>query len=107
MSASANVAGTDAAIAMPWRAYLVEARLEFLRVLRTPAFAVPTLLFPPLFYLLFGLLLNHGSAGAAQYLFHFSLASRWPRPHRASRSGDGSAAAAPVRPSPRRRPASA
>ena len=26
-------------------------------------------MFPPLFYLLFGLLLNHGNAGAAQYLF--------------------------------------
>lgn len=50
-------------------AYLMEARYEFLRVLRTPAFVVPTLLFPPLFYLLFGLLLNHGSAGAARYLF--------------------------------------
>lgn len=50
-------------------AYLLEAKFEFLRVLRTPSFAVPTLLFPPLFYLLFGLLLNHGNAGAAHYLF--------------------------------------
>jgi ABC-2 type transport system permease protein len=49
--------------------YVLEAKYEFLRVLRTPAFAAPTLLFPPLFYLLFGLLLNHGNAGAAQYLF--------------------------------------
>lgn len=51
------------------RAYLLEARYEFLRVLRTPAFALPTLLFPPLFYLLFGLLLNRASSGAAHYLF--------------------------------------
>lgn len=50
-------------------AYALESRFEFLRVLRTPAFAVPTLLFPPLFYLLFGLLLNRGSANAAHYLF--------------------------------------
>jgi ABC-2 type transport system permease protein len=50
-------------------AYRLEARYEILRVLRTPAFAVPTLMFPPLFYLLFGLLLNHGNAGAAHYLF--------------------------------------
>jgi ABC-2 type transport system permease protein len=50
-------------------AYLLESKYEFLRVLRTPAFAVPTLLFPPLFYLLFGLLLNRGSANAAHYLF--------------------------------------
>ena len=49
--------------------YALEAKYEFLRVLRTPAFAVPTLLFPPLFYLLFGLLLNRGSADAAHYLF--------------------------------------
>lgn len=51
------------------QSYLLEAKYEFLRVLRTPAFAVPTLLFPPLFYLLFGLLLNRGSANAAHYLF--------------------------------------
>ncbi|HEX6834869.1 MAG TPA: ABC transporter permease [Rudaea sp.] len=50
-------------------AYLLESKFEFLRVLRTPAFAVPTLLFPPMFYLLFGLLLNRGSANAAHYLF--------------------------------------
>ncbi len=35
----------------PTRAWWLEARCEFLRVLRTPSFAVPTLLFPPLFYL--------------------------------------------------------
>ena len=51
------------------RAYALEAKFEFLRVLRTPAFAVPTLLFPPMFYLLFGLLLNRGSPNAAHYLF--------------------------------------
>ena len=51
------------------RTYGLEAKYEFLRVLRTPAFAVPTLLFPPMFYLLFGLLLNRGSDNAAHYLF--------------------------------------
>jgi len=50
-------------------AYALEAKFEFLRVLRTPAFAGPTLLFPPMFYLLFGLILNRGNAGAAHYLF--------------------------------------
>src|SRR3954452_16475929 len=49
--------------------YLLEAKFEFLRVLRTPAFAVPTLLFPPMFYLLFGLILNRDNANAAHYLF--------------------------------------
>jgi ABC-2 type transport system permease protein len=49
--------------------YALEAKYEFLRVLRTPAFAAPTLLFPPMFYLLFGLLMNHGNRDAAKYLF--------------------------------------
>jgi ABC-2 type transport system permease protein len=53
----------------PMLAYALEAKYEFLRVLRTPAFAFPTLLFPPMFYLLFGLLLNRGSDNAAHYLF--------------------------------------
>jgi ABC-2 type transport system permease protein len=50
-------------------AYALEAKYEFLRVLRTPAFAIPSLMFPPLFYLLFAILLNHGNDGAAHYLF--------------------------------------
>ena len=48
--------------------YVREARYEFLRVLRTPAFSVPTLVFAPMFYLLFGVLLNRGNAQAASYL---------------------------------------
>lgn len=63
------VIGDRHSYAATLRIYLLETRYEFLRVLRTPAFAVPTLLFPPLFYLLFGLLLNHGNAAAAHYLF--------------------------------------
>ena len=50
-----------------WRSYALEAKYEFLRLLRTPIFALPTLLFPLLFYVLFGVLLKQGS-GAAQYL---------------------------------------
>lgn len=45
------------------RCYLLEARHEFLRLLRTPMFCLPTLLFPAMFYLLFGVLLNRGKAG--------------------------------------------
>lgn len=45
------------------RAYLLEAQYEFLRLLRTPSFALPTILFPAMFYLLFGILLNHASHG--------------------------------------------
>ncbi len=50
------------------RSYLLEARYEFMRTLRTPSFALPTLLFPALFYVLFGVLLNRGNSNAAQYL---------------------------------------
>jgi len=50
------------------RCYWLEARSEFLRVLRAPAFAVPTLVFPPMFYLLFGVLLNGGHGKASSYL---------------------------------------
>jgi ABC-2 type transport system permease protein len=39
------------------RAYLVEARYEFLRMLRAPAFAGPFLALPVLLYLLFGVVL--------------------------------------------------
>lgn len=52
---------TVSAGAMPtgrlWAAYLREMRFEFLKMLRTPAFSVPTLFFPVMFYLLFGVLL--------------------------------------------------
>ena len=54
----------------PWRSLALEARCEFLRLLRTPGFVVPTLLFPLMFYLLFGVLLAGGKSSydAARYL---------------------------------------
>ncbi|MDB6163977.1 MAG: transporter permease [Xanthomonadaceae bacterium] len=50
--------------------YWLEARCEFLRLLRAPSFAIPTLVFPPMFYLLFGLLLARpgGDGRIASYL---------------------------------------
>jgi ABC-2 type transport system permease protein len=49
--------------------YLLEARYEFIRLLRTPSFSLPTLLFPSMFYLLFGIVLNRSDSGdAARYL---------------------------------------
>lgn len=48
------------------RSRLLEARYEFIGLLRTPMFALPTLLFPLMFYLLFGVAMNRG--GASQYL---------------------------------------
>lgn len=51
----------------PLRCYWLEAKYEFLRLLRTPSFALPTLLFPALFYVLFGVVLagsrNGGDMG--------------------------------------------
>lgn len=46
----------------------LEARNEFLSKWRTPVFALPTLLFPVVFYLMFAVLLNRGNAEAATYL---------------------------------------
>jgi ABC-2 type transport system permease protein len=54
---------TRAAWLRPYRAELLA---ELRRTWRTPAFVVPSLLFPVLFYLLFGILLGHGRA--ASYL---------------------------------------
>lgn len=54
-----------------WAAYFGEIRFEFIKSLRTPAFAVPTLFFPILFYLLFGVFLGsmRGNTGMSQYVF--------------------------------------
>jgi ABC-2 type transport system permease protein len=51
-------------------AYLGDMRFEFIKMLRTPAFAVPTLLFPAMFYLLFGVLMS-GHADPATNLSTF------------------------------------
>ena len=53
----------------PWRSYLREAKCEFMRMLREPAFGVPVMALPAMFYLLFGVVLARGDANAAaQYL---------------------------------------
>ena len=51
-----------------WHAYAKEARYEFIRLWRTPAFSLPVLLFPAMFYLLFGVLMSRGNAHAATFL---------------------------------------
>jgi len=59
--ASNDLAGAPLSQSLPWartlRIYLREALNEFLGVLRTPAFAIPTIAFPAVFYAVFALLL--------------------------------------------------
>lgn len=43
-----------------WRIYALEAKYEFLKSLRMPAYLVPTLSFPLVFYLLFGVAMKRG-----------------------------------------------
>lgn len=52
-----------------FNAYLQEARSELLRYLRNPGFLLPVILFPTVFYLMFGVVLAHAQApGMARYL---------------------------------------
>lgn len=44
--------------------YLVEAKYEFLKLVRLPAFAIPTILFPSVFYVFFALAMGSKSGGA-------------------------------------------
>ena len=48
--------------------YVTEAKYEFLRMLRMPMFAMPALIFPAMFYLLFGVLMGKGRAEVSAYL---------------------------------------
>ena len=55
----------------PLRVHALEAWFEFLRTLRTPAFALPTLSFPLVFYIVFAVVVpgSWGSYQKAAYLF--------------------------------------
>lgn len=53
---------------MSARVYLLETKYELIKLLRLPAFLIPTLGFPVMFYVLFGLLMNRSSNGASTYL---------------------------------------
>jgi ABC-2 type transport system permease protein len=70
IGATSNVSTTAS---MPFRrvlgAYLAEARSECLRYMRNPGFMLPILLFPTMFYLLFGIVMAKSEgADAARYL---------------------------------------
>ncbi|MBN8922406.1 MAG: ABC transporter permease [Rhodanobacter sp. 68-29] len=72
MNTVAAVPVNAAASAMPpgrvLGAYLAEARSECLRYLRAPSFVLPMTLFSTVFYLMFGVLLNHPGSNASHYL---------------------------------------
>ncbi len=51
-----------------YKIYLTEARFEFIRMLRMPMFALPALVFPAMFYLLFGVLMGRGKSDMSAYL---------------------------------------
>jgi ABC-2 type transport system permease protein len=71
MSTTPSVRNLDLSVqmplAMPWRrllnAYVQEARSECLRYLRLPSFVLPVMLFPTVFYLMFGVVMG-GRSGA-------------------------------------------
>jgi ABC-2 type transport system permease protein len=48
------------------RVYRLESKYELLKMLRLPLFVVPALGFPVMFYILFGLVMSSGSAGATR-----------------------------------------
>lgn len=66
---NASYAPVSMSASRTWSAYLGDMRIEFLKALRTPAFSVPTLFFPIMFYGLFGIMLGslRGNGGIAQY----------------------------------------
>jgi ABC-2 type transport system permease protein len=49
------------------RIFTLEARYEFLKLLRMPAYIVPTLAFPLVFYMLFGVALRQGTHGSFDF----------------------------------------
>ena len=57
------------------RVFLVETRMECIRLLRSPAFAVPIILFPLMFYGLFGLALGNAGATTHPDSARFALAT--------------------------------
>lgn len=75
MSATATALDRPAARRRPGRLlviFLKEAKFEFLKLARLPIYALSTILFPVMFYVLFGLLMNRGQelsrVGVATYL---------------------------------------
>ena len=56
------------------RTYWLESKLEFLKNLRLPVFSLSTLLFPVMFYLMFGLAFGGGPIGSVPRPLYFAVA---------------------------------
>jgi ABC-2 type transport system permease protein len=51
-----------------WRIYALESKYEILKMLRLPMYVIPTISFPLVFYILFGIAMRHGDSGAGTYM---------------------------------------
>ncbi len=58
-----------------YRVYLKEAKYDFLKMIRMPAYALPTILFPVMFYVLFGILLASRQPGHSVQMSTYLLAT--------------------------------
>jgi ABC-2 type transport system permease protein len=59
----------------PVRSYLLEAKYEFLKQLRMPAYALPAITFPVMFYLLFGVMFGGGRPAGSITVATYMLAT--------------------------------
>ena len=59
----------------PLRSYTLEAKYEFLKQVRMPAYAIPAITFPVMFYLLFGVLFGGGRAAGSTTVATYMLAT--------------------------------
>jgi ABC-2 type transport system permease protein len=60
---------------MNTRAYALEAKYEFLKHLRMPAYAIPSIAFPVMFYLLFGVMFGGGRPAGGTTVATYMLAT--------------------------------
>lgn len=65
---SAQTLPYDMSLAQILNIYRLETQYEWLKTIRNPAFSLPAILFPALFYIFFGVLLNKGNTQASSYL---------------------------------------
>lgn len=59
----------------PVRAYALEAKYEFLKLLRMPAYAIPSITFPVMFYSLFGIAFGSGRVAGSTTMATYLIAT--------------------------------